>query len=185
MQNINTLDNPFKTEDSNNIKTPIMQMGLVLDSGEDFQVKNASLPFTFEMMVTKENQPNLITFYPDNMTDTGLLINVVTIESEHHALYAVVIPEDNTRKFAVYVKKKVAGQVLNVNHSDFFFDLPHNISEDKLASNLTQKQLDEHSYNVFLSPEDLKPFGPGDYYLVLKQKGFSIERKIQIFIVFV
>ena len=106
------------------------------------------------------------------MTDTGLLINVVTIESEHHALYAVVIPEDNTREFAVYVKKKVVGQVLRVNESDFFFDLPHNISEKLGAEGLSQKQMDEYRYNIFLTPHELSPFGQGDFFLVLKQKGF-------------
>ena len=152
-------------------------MNLVLEGGNEFKVKNASAPFTFEMMVSEENQPQMITFYPENMTDTGLLINVVTIQSEYHALYAVVIPEDNTREFAVYVKKKVVGEVLIVNESNFFYDLPHNISEDIDTEDLTQKQLDEYRYNVFLSPGVLSPFGPGDYFLVLKQKGFLQNEK--------
>ena len=148
-----------------------MQMGLVLDNGTEFPVKNASVPFIFEMMVTEENQPNYVTFYPENMTDTGLLINVVTIESEHHALYAVVIPEDNTREFAVYVKKKIPGKVLKINESDYFFDLPHDFPQHINKEFLTEKQIDEYRYNIFLTPDDLSPFGPGEYFLVLKQKG--------------
>ena len=184
LQNINTLENPFKTENSKNIKTPIIQMGLVLDSGEELQVKNASAPFIFEMMVTEENQPSFVTFYPENMTDTGLLINIITIESEHHALYAVVIPEDNTREFAVYVKKKIEGQTLKINESDFNFDLPHEISENINTESLSQKQIDEYRYNIFLTPEDLSPFGPGNYFLVLKQKGISKDNNVFFCIVF-
>ena len=159
-------------------------MGLILDSEEELQVMNSSVPFIFEMMVTEENQPSFVTFYPENMTDTGLLINVVTIESEHHALYAVVIPEDNSREFAVFVKKKIKGQTLKINESDFFFDLPHKISEDLNAESLSQKQIDEYRYNIFLTPEDLSPFGPGNYFLVLKQKGIDTNDDILLIMVF-
>ena len=57
------------------------------------------------------------------------------------------------------------------NESDYFFDLPHDVPQDINKEFLNEKQIDEYRYNIFLTPDDLSPFGPGEYFLVLKQKG--------------